>query len=120
MKTSFYAAFLLLLIFYLTQFVNENRYKYIKSEVAPYLHSGLTRVLSEENTAKVEAGLVQAEATLNRTVVTGVKYVITRGKQAYTYVLTDPTIRSYVTNAKVSINELWSKLTSSGSGEQKS
>lgn len=104
---------------YFLSFYNEARYKALKAQVYPLWRSGLTRVCNEEQSAKVEAILLQAGNTINYVIVTGAELVVAKSKQFYVYVTTDEKIQQYVKNAKESVLGLWAKV-SSGADEQKS
>lgn len=128
-KTILISFFVLGLAIYILSFYDETRYKAIKAQVAPVWHSALTRLFSPETVVKVDAILLQTGNTLNNGILNGYKYTVTQSQRFYKYVSTDETIQRYVNTVKVSVLELWSKIsnstgsataTASGGQQQKS
>lgn len=117
-RTIVLSALLVGIAVYILSFLDEGRYKAIKAQVYPLWRSGLTRVCNEEQSAKVEAVLLQAGDTVNRFIVTSTTVAVAKSKQFYIYVTTDEKIQQHVKNAKETVLGLWAKVSSGG--EQKS
>lgn len=107
---------------YILSFTDKSRYESLKNALYPYWHSTVTRVLTPEQTAVVEARLILVGSNVNQTIVSTTKLAIEQSNRFYTYLTTDKTVLYYVNTSKKALFDLWAKIieTLSGDGKQKS
>lgn len=115
-KYIFYLLLIVLVLIYALSFYDQPRFSKLIWQIHPHYHRLLTRVgVTEEQTTKVEAVIVQANKMLNNTIIVCYHAAVTGAKNVHKYVTTDETLHGYIDYVKVTVSELFS-----GSKKQKS